>query len=409
MPAWCTLWPMSPSAPRTAGHAATVRRLATASGPLSTAVVARMDSTLPWFSAMPADDRSWIGLVAQAGISALVDWLRTPEEGPRITGDVFATAPPELARAVTLQQVVELVSVAVDVVEEQLPDLVPAAEQPWVREAVLRYTREIAFAAARVYARAAEQRGAWDARLESMVVDVLARGDDDGTLVPRAAALGWSGTGTLAVLVGRSPAVDPTTVVDAVHGAAHHVGTDVLAGVHDNRLLVLVRTTADGTLDDRLLAAVVGCFGPGPVVVGSSVAGLAQAHVSAADAQAGLTAAPAWPDAPRPVRASDLLGERALIGDPRAHAALVEDVYIPLRDADLPLLDTVATYLECGGALEATSRMLFVHPNTVRYRLRKAGNLTGTNPADGRDSLVLRLALALGRIRDAAQAPPAPL
>ena len=41
------------------------------------------------------------------------------------------------------------------------------------------YSREIAFAAAEVYARAAEQRGAWDARLEALIVDSVLRGEAD--------------------------------------------------------------------------------------------------------------------------------------------------------------------------------------------------------------------------------------
>ena len=50
---------------------------------------------------------------------------------------------------------------------------------------MLRYSREIAFAAAEVYARAAEARGAWDARLEALVVDALLRGEaDDAPAVP---------------------------------------------------------------------------------------------------------------------------------------------------------------------------------------------------------------------------------
>jgi DNA-binding PucR family transcriptional regulator len=41
---------------------------------------------------------------------------------------------------------------------------------------------------------------------------------------------------------------------------------------------------------------------------------------------------------------------------------------------------------------------LFVHPNTVRYRLRRVAEITGRNPADARDALVLRIALAVGRL-----------
>ena len=42
---------------------------------------------------------------------------------------------------------------------------------------MLVYAREIAFSAAQVYARTAEARGAWDARLEALVVDSLVRGE----------------------------------------------------------------------------------------------------------------------------------------------------------------------------------------------------------------------------------------
>ena len=40
--------------------------------------------------------------------------------------------------------------------------------------------REVAFGAATVYAQAAESRGAWDARLESVVVDAVLRDDAQG-------------------------------------------------------------------------------------------------------------------------------------------------------------------------------------------------------------------------------------
>ncbi len=56
-----------------------------------------------------------------------------------------------------------------------------------------RYAREVAFAAATVYAQAAEMRGAWDARLEALVVDSVIRGEADESVRSRASALGWTG------------------------------------------------------------------------------------------------------------------------------------------------------------------------------------------------------------------------
>lgn len=60
-----------------------------------------------------------------------------------------------------------------------------------LENAVLHFSREIAFDAAEVYARAAEARGAWDARLEALVMDAVVRGDADDAVTSRASTLGW--------------------------------------------------------------------------------------------------------------------------------------------------------------------------------------------------------------------------
>ena len=60
-------------------HAETVHRLERATGALGTAAIAAMDERLPWFRNMSAENRSWLGLVAQAGIAAFLDWIRHPE------------------------------------------------------------------------------------------------------------------------------------------------------------------------------------------------------------------------------------------------------------------------------------------------------------------------------------------
>ena len=362
---------------------------------LGTASMTAMDEQLSWFRAMSAENRSWLGLVAQAGVAAFVDWVKHPERTrPAVAGEVFGTAPRELARAVSLQQAVEMVRIIVDVVECRVDELAAPGGEAELREAVLRYTREVAFATAQVYARSAEARGAWDARLEALVVDSLVRGEIDEHLPSWASALNWS-SAPVTVVAGNAASGEPEGLVDDLRLAARRARFDLLAGVHGHRLVVILGGPADPMPLARQLAS---RFGPGPVVVGQAAPTLEAAADSARAALAGLRSAPAWPDAPRPVLAADLLPERALDGDESARAELIDHIYEPLHRGGAALLDTVTTYLEQGNSLEATARMLFVHPNTVRYRLRRAAELTGFSPGDGRGGFALWLAIVYGRL-----------
>jgi hypothetical protein len=376
-------------------EAETVRRLERATGALGTAAMAAMDARLPWFASMSAENRSWLGLVAQAGIGAFVDWVKHPERArPAVTGEVFGTAPRELARAVSLQQAVEMLRVIIDVVEARVDELAAPGGQAGLREAVLRYTREIAFGAAQVYARTAEARGAWDARLEALVVDSLVRGEAPEGLHSWASALSWSST-PVAVIAGRANGDKAEQLIDDLRVIARRARIDLLAGVHGHRLITVIGGAADPMAAAKHLA---GRFGPGPVVVGAAVPDLQSATKSAQAARAGLRAASAWPEAPRPVAADDLLPERAIDGDPVARDKLVLEVYQLLLRGGPSLLDTVTAYLEQGSSLEATARILFVHPNTVRYRLRRVAELTGYAPAEGRGAFALWVSIVLGRL-----------
>ena len=382
-------------------HEETVRRMERATGALGKAAIAAMDERLPWFRNMSAENRSWLGLVAQAGIAAFLDWIRHPERNRPALTEVFGTAPRELARAVSLQHAVEMVRVIIDAVEYQVDELAAPGDERELREAVLTYAREIAFSAAQVYARTAEARGAWDARLEALVVDSLVRGEAEDSLHAWASALNWSSS-PVAVVVGTIGDEDSQggdlgsePLIEDIRSQARRARLDMLAGVQGNRLILVL-----GGTDDPIAAAerFAGRFGPGPVIAGPLVRDLRAASVSARAALAALRAAPAWPEAPRPTGADDLLPERALDGDPDAKAALISDVYEPLASGGHALLDTLTTYLEQGSSLEATARLLFVHTNTVRYRLRRVADLTDYTPSVGRDGFTLWVAIVLGRL-----------
>jgi hypothetical protein len=389
--------------PRT--KAETLAWLRTIAGELSSQTLKRLEDTLPWYGDMPPSRRSAVGLVAQAGISSFISWFEDPQSTPWIAADVFGAAPRELLRSVSLQQTLQLIRVTVEVVEDRVKN-----GDESLREAILLYSREIAFAAADVYARAAEARGLWDARLEALVVDSILSGEYDDELPSRIAALGWHGHGEVAVLVGTAP---KQLDVDHVRRAARHMHADVLIGVQGNRLvLVIGRSDPLGSQSEETIGTSPALtfmeiatqlephFGPGHLVLGHEVPNLVDASKSAKAALAGFAVARSWRHAPRPVHADDLLPERALAGDPLARATLVHRIYRPLQAHSTELLTTLWSYLDNGRSLEATARELFVHPNTVRYRLKRVSDVIGWDATGAREALILQAALIIGSMSD---------
>ncbi|QJU53691.1 helix-turn-helix domain-containing protein [Herbiconiux sp. KACC 21604] len=405
--------------------AQTLAWLRTISGELSTATIKRLDATLPWYGDMPPGRRSAVGLVAQAGIKSFIQWYDDPSTTTWIAADVFGSAPRELLRSVSLQQTLQLIRVVVEVVEDRV-----AGADASLREAILLYSREIAFAAADVYARAAEARGLWDARLEALVVDSILSGEYDDELPSRIAALGWHGHGEVSVLVGTTPR---QLDVDQLRRTARHLNADLLIGVQGGRLVLVIGRAmpvnggahGDGTESNGLALAstpeeenggggsdaeplsfldiatqLEPGFGPGYLVLGHEVPSLVDASRSAKAALAGFAVARAWRNAPRPMLADDLLPERALAGDPLARSTLVNRVYRPLQDQSPELMATLWCYLDNGRSLEATARELFVHPNTVRYRLKRVTQVIGWDATGAREALILQSALILGSMND---------
>ncbi len=388
MPANEPDWLPSPRA-----RAGIVKRLTAASSQMTTAALADMGRKYAWINELDPEYRSWINLLVRNGVDSFVAWFA---EGAQEMsgGNIFEAAPRPLQRQISLHQTVDLIRSTIGTVEEQVTLLMPRGDRAACTAAILHYSREVAFDAAEVYARAAENRGAWDARVEAMVMDAVVRGDADETVMSRASTLGWRSPAGLTVAIGDlSGAREPS-----IRRAAQRAGADVLAAPQGDRLVVLLggpfTTDADAL---ALVGSFSDAFGPGPVVVGPVVGALADAAVSARAALSGRRSCAAWPAAPRPVLASDLLPERALSGDGHARRALARGVFQALSEHGSDLLETLEVYL-AEGSIEATARRLFIHANTVRYRLGRIEDVTGFSPADSRDAYALRLGVSLGRI-----------
>ena len=378
---------------------ATLEWLKSISGELATTTLKRLDELLPWYRSMQASRRSSVGLVAQAGITSFVSWYKNPKSQPWVAADVFGVAPRELLRSISLQETLQLIRVVVQVVEDRV-----VQEDESLREAVLLYSREIAFSAADVYAKAAEARGLWDARLEALVVDSILSGEHEEELSSRIAALGWRAGGSVAALIGI--ATEPVDQ-DGLRRTARKNNFDVLIGVHGNRLIVVIgRIVIEGLTETepisfmKLVESLDGYFGDGQLVLGPEVISVAEANRSAKAALAGFAVVKTWQKPARPIFAEDLLAERSLAGDMLAKQTLVDNIYRPLSNNSPELLETLSTYLDNGRSLESTARALFVHPNTVRYRLKRISEIIGWDATGSREAFVLQVAMVLGSMSE---------
>ncbi|WP_137723721.1 PucR family transcriptional regulator [Prescottella subtropica] len=379
---------------------ALLRRVKQFSGRLSTEAIASMQDELPFFTDLDAEQRASVQMIVQRSVVSFLEWLTDSDADIRFSIDAFQVIPQDLARRLTLRQTVDMVRVAMEFFEQRLPALARNDRQlVALTEAILRYGRELGFAAAAVYASAAESRGAWDTRLEALVVDAVVRGDTGTDLQSRAATLNWNASAPATVIVGTPPPEESVAVVGTVHTTARKHGRAALAVVQGERLVMVISGELGGSKKAlEFMAELMAGFSAGPVVIGPTMPSLSAAHSSAVEALAGMDAVAGWRGAPRPVSAADLLPERALLGDTAAVADLNERLIHPLALAGTALAETLDTYLDSGGAVEACARQLFVHPNTVRYRLKRIAEITGRDPTNPRDAYVLRVAATVGRL-----------
>jgi hypothetical protein len=104
----------------------------------------------------------------------------------------------------------------------------------------------------------------------------------------------------------------------------------------------------------------------------------------------------------------DNLVAAAAAAAPEIAQRLAGDVFGPLGalpDAEREvLLETLETWVACGGSTEETARRLYCHPNTVRLRFRRLAEHTGRSTSEPRG--IAELVFALHALRQTPEASP---
>jgi DNA-binding PucR family transcriptional regulator len=132
-------------------------------------------------------------------------------------------------------------------------------------------------------------------------------------------------------------------------------------------------------------------------VIAAPLAGLAGAATARAEVDRVFDSAERHPAAIGQVTSLDEAHTTVLLDEIVAHVAgqkrLVDPRVRELREQDPMLADTLAAYLDGFGDIAGVAKRLHVHPNTVRYRIRRIESLLTTSLDDPDDRLVLALGL----------------
>jgi len=254
-------------------------------------------------------------------------------------------------------------------------------------ELVFAYIDELSAASAAGHTDELESSG----RLRRRNLERLARAllTDAGADAAAAAAerAGWEPSRTLTAVV--LPAAQGTQVLGQVDPQTLRAAED-LPDLPEGSSVLLVPGTGSRTARTSLLRSLRGT----DAVVGHAVPWLD----AAASYRRALRCAALDLPGPGPVDADAHLPQILLTADPEARAALRSRVLAPLADlrpsTAEKLTETLRSWLLHQGRRDAVADELFVHPQTVRYRVGQLREAYGDRLEDPRFVLEATLALA---------------
>ena len=378
---------------------ATLRRIELASGELAATCLAEMERRQPWFGRLPADQRAGVLLVTQTGVANFVAWLG--ERGrvdpahrggvphrPARPGPAAVAAPDRGPRAHRHRR---LRAAACRRSPPTSRSGTPCRGHPALRPGDRLRGRDGLRGRRRDPRRLGRPPGGAGRRRRRP----RARPTTRSSPGPRR----WAGTprparGSSSAARASGPREGPGRAAPR-GGPRRPFRARRRAGQQAGRAGVGARPAATAVFPERLALG----FGPGPVVVGPVGPDLrGGARQRPRRARPGC-APPRLARGP-PARRGRRPPARAGAGGRRRGRAPGSSRSSRRSRGRAELRRTLEVYVEGGGALEACARALFVHPNTVRYRLRRVGEITGLAPTDPRDALVLRTAVIVGRLDD---------
>ncbi|MFJ6835885.1 PucR family transcriptional regulator [Streptomyces sp. NPDC091209] len=363
------------------------------------AIVAAVHEQVPVYAALDDSRLPEVRAIAAWGLERLLRlWATDGTLGPADLRRFRGIASARAADGRPVQAVLRAYRVAGTVLTDEVAARAPglAAVDAFALARMLLVTLDtLSEEMATAYAATSEDLAADRTRALRLLLDDLIAGRHAsvGALTDRSARLGIQLPDPCCLLVAEPVAADrpdlahetATEVLDALAGPGGEVTS--LATVRGSRAVLLLPPAAS-----EHVAAVLGERSwRGCVITGEGLDRVALAHRLAADA---LDTAPAHAHRSGGVLTdADAQVLALLAGRPAAAPDHIARLVLgPLTDAaQRHLLEALTAYIDSGSA-NAAARALHLHPQSLRYRLRRVHELTGRDPRDPWHRLTLDIA-----------------
>lgn len=272
---------------------------------------------------------------------------------------------------------------------------------------VLRHMDRMSAAVAAAYLAEAEGLSRDREVLQRDLLDVLIAGKGEGERIRRLARslhLQLAESYVVVVLRSERESADVALrrVVEAARSHLQPVAASLLVGMRQGEVVAMYPADEPDDPDTmrRQCAALAEALGDEGVSVGMSGChgGMAAIAVAYAEARDAVEIALSTGVRGRPVAFDEVLIDHMVRSSPHGDR-IVESTLRALIDYDAErqaeLVSTLRAYIASGFNLTRSAETLCVHPNTVVYRLRRVKEISGRDPHDPDDLLLLFLALKL--------------
>ncbi|MET9890912.1 helix-turn-helix domain-containing protein [Streptomyces sp. NPDC006465] len=363
------------------------------------AIVAAVHEQVPVYAALDDSRLPEVRAIAAWGLERLLHlWATDGTLGPADLRRFRGIASARAADGRPVQAVLRAYRVAGTVLTDEVAARAPrlaAADAFALARMLLATLDTLSEEMATAYAATSEDLAGDRARALRLLLDDLIAGRHAsvGALADRSARLGIQLPDPFCLLAAEPVAADrpdlaPETATDLLDTLAGPGGEATpLATVRGSRAVLLLPLAAS----ERVGAVLGDRSWRGCVITGESLDRVAVAHRLAADA---LDTAPAHAHRSGHVLTdADAQVLALLAGRPAAASDHIARLVLgPLTDtAQRHLLEALTAYIDSGSA-NAAARTLHLHPQSLRYRLRRVQELTGRDPRDPWQRLTLDIA-----------------